>query len=157
MTQTERIKQVQIASDIIGEINKNGMPAKAILVSICACWLIILLYTFDASETAYTYLLAVSGFTGAMAWISICWSQYRFRKRIVAEGRLDTLRYKTPFFPYVTLFGIWVEVFCMAVIAFTPELRSTLYAGVPMMVVPMIVYRIHQHRLAHSADALASR
>ena len=146
-----------MAPKFIGEINKNGMPAKAILVSICACWLIILLYTFDASETAYTYLLAVSGFTGAMAWISICWSQYRFRKRIVAEGRLDTLRYKTPFFPYVTLFGIWVEVFCMAVIAFTPELRSTLYAGVPMMVVPMIVYRIHQHRLAHSADALASK
>ena len=56
--------------------------------------------------------------------------------RIAAIGQgqhaVDTLKYKTPFFPYVTLFGIWVQVFCLVVIAFTPDLRSTLYAGVPM-------------------------
>ncbi len=130
-------------------LNKNGMPSKSIYISICACWIIILLYTFDTSETLYTYLLAVSGFTGAMAWISICWSQYRFRKKLMAQGLVHTLKYKTPFFPYVTLFGIWVQVFCMAVIAFTPDLRPTLYVGIPMMVVPMILYKLHCHRQEH--------
>jgi len=140
-----------MAPKFLGTLNKNGMPAKSIIVSICACWLIILLYTFDASATAYTYLLAVSGFTGAMAWISICWSQYRFRRRLMAENKVEELRYKTPFFPYVTLFGIWVQVFCLVVIAFTPDLRPTLYVGVPMMVVPMIWYRIRRHRVLHAA------
>ena len=145
------LARIDMAPKFLGTLNKNGMPAKSIMVSICACWLIILLYTFDASSTAYTYLLAVSGFTGAMAWISICWSQYRFRKRLIAEHKVNTLRYKTPFFPYVTLFGIWVQAFCLIVIAFTPDLRPTLYAGVPMLVVPMIWYRIRRYRVLHAA------
>ena len=145
------LSRIDMAPKFLSTLNKNGMPAKSIMVSICACWLIILLYTFDASSTAYTYLLAVSGFTGAMAWISICWSQYRFRKRLIAENKVDTLRYKTPFFPYVTLFGIWVQAFCLIVIAFTPDLRPTLYAGIPMLVVPMIWYRIRRHRILHAA------
>ena len=145
------LSRIDMAPKFLSTLNKNGMPAKSIMVSICACWLIILLYTFDASSTAYTYLLAVSGFTGAMAWISICWSQYRFRKRLIAENQVDTLRYKTPFFPYVTLFGIWVQAFCLIVIAFTPDLRPTLYAGIPMLVVPMIWYRIRRHRILHAA------
>ncbi len=129
----------------LGALNKNGMPQNSILMSVIGCWLIIVLYTLDASATAYTYLLAVSGFTGAMAWISICWSQYNFRKKIIADGLEHTLKYKTPFFPYVTLFGIWMQVICLIVIAFTEDLRSTLYVGIPMLVVPMIWYRIKKH------------
>ena len=95
---------------------------------------------------AYTYLLAVSGFTGAMVWISICWRQYNFRIKIIAEGLEHTLKYKTPFFPYVTLFGIWMQVICLVVIAFTEDLRSTLYVGIPMLVVPMIWYKLKKWR-----------
>ena len=61
-------------------------------------------------------------------------------KKMMAENRVSELKYKTPFFPYVTLFGIWVQVFCLIVIAFTDDLRSTLYAGIPMMVIPMVIF-----------------
>lgn len=140
------LARLDMAPKWLGALNKNGMPQNSILVSVMGCWLIIALYTIDASETAYTYLLAVSGFTGAMAWISICWSQYNFRKDLIAKGLEHTLKYKTPFFPYVTLFGIWVQVVCLLVIAFTDDLRSTLYAGIPMLVVPMILYRLKKHK-----------
>ena len=50
-----------MAPKFLGKLNHNGMPQNSIIVSICACWLVILLYTIDTSETAYTYLLAVSG------------------------------------------------------------------------------------------------
>ena len=143
------LAKIDMAPKWLGALNKNGMPQNSILVSVCGCWLVIALYTLDASETAYTYLLAVSGFTGAMAWISICWSQYNFRNKIIAQGLEATLKYKTPFFPYVTLFGIWVQVICLLVIAFTADLRSTLYAGIPMMVIPMIWYRLKKHHMVH--------
>ena len=104
-------------------------------------------YTFNPDSTMYTYLLSVSGFTGAMAWISICWSQYNFRRNIIAAGREGELKYKTPLFPYVTNFGIWSQVFCLAVMVLTPELRETLYAGVPMLVLPMLCYRWRKHKL----------
>ena len=146
------LAKLDMAPHFLGQLNKNGMPKNSILVSVCTCWLVILFYTFDADSEVYTYLLAVSGFTGAMAWISICWSQYRFRKHLIAANLVGTLRYKTPFFPYVTLFGIWVQVFCLLVIAFTPDLRQTLYAGVPMMVLPMIWYKVRQHYRAAVAS-----
>ena len=146
------LARLDMAPHFLGQLNKNGMPKNSILVSVCTCWLVILLYTFDADSEIYTYLLAVSGFTGAMAWISICWSQYRFRKRMIAEDKVGSLRYRTPFFPYVTLFGIWVQVFCLVVIAFTPDLRQTLYAGVPMMVLPMLWYKLRAHRRAAAAQ-----
>ena len=145
------LARMDMAPRFLGEINKNGMPSKAILLSICACWAVILLYSIDPDSAVYTYLLAVSGFTGAIAWISICWSEYRSRKRKIAEGTEGALRYKTPFFPYVTLFGIWAQVFCLVVMVFEPELREALYAGVPMLVFPMAWYRLRQHRRATSA------
>lgn len=145
------LARMDMAPSTLGHINKNGMPSRSILVSICACWAVILLYSFDPDSALYTYLLAVSGFTGAIAWISICWSEYRSRKRKIAEGTEGALRYKTPFFPYVTLFGIWAQVFCLVVMVFEPELREALYAGVPMLVFPMLWYRLRQHRRATSA------
>ncbi|HBQ29757.1 MAG TPA: amino acid permease [Mitsuokella multacida] len=145
------LARMDMAPSALGHINKNGMPSRSILVSICACWAVILLYSFDPNSALYTYLLAVSGFTGAIAWISICWSEYRSRKRKIAEGTEGALCYKTPFFPYVTLFGIWAQVFCLIVMVFEPELREALYAGIPMLIFPMAWYRLRQRRRATSA------
>lgn len=145
------LARMDMAPSALGHINKNGMPSRSILVSICACWAVILLYSFDPNSALYTYLLAVSGFTGAIAWISICWSEYRSRKRKIAEGTEGALRYKTPFFPYVTMFGIWAQVFCLIVMVFEPELREALYAGIPMLIFPMAWYRLRQRRRATSA------
>lgn len=145
------LARMDMAPSTLAHINKNGMPSRSILVSICACWAVILLYSFDPDSALYTYLLAVSGFTGAIAWISICWSQYRSRKRMIALSTDKKLRYKTPFFPYVTLFGIWAQVFCLVVMVFEPELREALYAGVPMLIIPMAWYRLRQRRRAASA------
>ena len=138
------LARMDMAPESLGHINGNGMPSRAIIVSIFACWLVILLYAFAPDSALYTYLLAVSGFTGAIAWISICWSQYRSRMKKIAEGTEAALRYKTPLFPYVTLFGIWSQVICLMVMAFTPDLRDALYAGIPMLVVPMAWYRLRE-------------
>ena len=145
------LAKMDMAPSFLGQLSAKGMPRNSVLVSVCASWLVILLYTFNPDSAVYTYLLAVSGFTGAIAWISICWSQYRFRRRMIAQGKEDSLRYKTPFFPYVTLFGIWSQVFCLVVTAFTPELRQAFYAGIPMLVLPMIWYRLRAKAKAHLA------
>lgn len=143
--------KLDMAPKKLAYLNKNGMPSRAIMMSICACWTVILLYALAPDSEAYTSLLAVSGFTGAIAWISICWSQYRRRKYILTKEPFEALKYKTPLFPYVTLFGIWAQVFCLVVMVFTPELRGALYVGVPMLVLPMVLYRIRTHyRAAHA-------
>ena len=131
------------------------MPSRSVMVSLWACWAVILIYAFNPDSVIYTYLLAVSGFTGAIAWISICWSQYRFRKQKMTEGTVEELRYKTPLFPYVTLFGIWSQVFCLLVMVFTPDLQESLFAGIPMLILPMIWYHFREkHRAAVAARVM---
>jgi AAT family amino acid transporter len=127
----------------LGKVNKKGVPYNAILFSVAGCWLGVIAFTVDKSEMLYTYLLALSGFTGAMAWISICWCQLKFRRRLEQGGLgIDKLKFKVPFFPYFTHFAIWAQVACLVVVALNPDLRASLYVGVPMLILPMIWYAI---------------
>lgn len=149
------LAKMDMAPNSLGKLNNNGMPSRSVMVSLWACWAVILIYAFNPDSVIYTYLLAVSGFTGAIAWISICWSQYRFRKQKMTEGTVEELRYKTPLFPYVTLFGIWSQVFCLLVMVFTPDLQESLFAGIPMLILPMIWYHFREkHRAAVAARVM---
>lgn len=140
------LASIGMAPKIFAKINDKGIPQNSVIITIITCWFIILLYSFDTSDMAYTYLLSLSGFTGAIAWISICWSQYNFRKHCIARNSEDKLKYKTPFFPFVTLFGIWAQVICMVVIASTPDLRETIYLGVVSLLIPMALFKIGNHK-----------
>ena len=72
------LAKMDMAPKSLGKLNNNGMPSRSVMVSLWACWAVILIYAFNPDSVIYTYLLAVSGCTGAIAWIYICWSQYRF-------------------------------------------------------------------------------
>ncbi len=135
-----------MAPRVLGGLSGKGIPARAIYASIAFCWVVIGIYAMNPHAALYTYLLALSGFSGAAAWISICWSQYRRRRTLEAQGAVSQLRYRMPLFPYVTLFGIWAQVLCLVFMVFTPELRAALYLGVPMLIVPMIAYRFLRRR-----------
>ncbi len=134
------LAQEGMAPSWLGRLNNQGVPQNATALSIGVCWLGVVLYTFDQDQNIYTYLLALSGFTGAIAWISICWSQYNFRTQL-SPDEVQQLKYKAPFFPYITQFGIWVQIACLIFVAFTAELRTSLYLGVPLLVLPMLIYR----------------
>ncbi|WP_093796192.1 amino acid permease [Sporomusa acidovorans] len=135
------LAQEGMAPAFLGRLNSQGVPQNATALSILVCWLGVVLYTLDQDQRIYTYLLALSGFTGAIAWISICWSQYNFRKQL-SPAQVKALKYKVPFFPYITQFGIWVQIACLIFVVFTEELRTCLYLGVPLLVLPIVIYRL---------------
>lgn len=138
----------------LGKVNKKGVPYNAILFSVAGCWVGVIAFTLDKSETLFTYLLALSGFTGAIAWISICWSQLNFRRKLEKNGYdLSKLKYKVPFFPYFTHFAIWVQVACLGILAFNADLRASLYVGVPLLVLSMVWYQIWGKKMQASADS----
>lgn len=126
----------------LSKLDNKGIPRNATIVSIIGCWIGVILYTADTSAKLYTTLLALSGFTGAIAWISICWSQYNFRKQLQYLGQEGQLRYRVPLFPYFTLFGLWAQVLCLGVVAFTEDLRISLYIGIPILILPIVWYRL---------------
>jgi AAT family amino acid transporter len=74
----------------------------------------------------YLWLLSVSAFTGAICWISICWAQVVFRKRIYERGYTDAeILTPAPYFPWMpVIIGIILEMIALAVLAFNPDLSG---------------------------------
>jgi len=127
----------------LGRTNRFGVPQNAALFSVASCWIALALQAIDPSNI-FVKLLAMSGFSGAVAWISICWSQLRFRRELERRGEADGLTFRTPFFPYVTLFGIWAQIACLAFMAFSDTLREPLFFGVPALLIPVLWYWVRR-------------
>jgi AAT family amino acid transporter len=133
-----------LAPSWLGRTNRFGVPQNATIFSVVGCWVALVLQIFDP-EGMFVRLLAVSGFSGAIAWISICWSQLNFRRRLEAEGHdVHSLKFKVPFFPYVTYFGIWAQVACLMLMVLSDTLRDPLFIGIPFLVVPMVWYELRR-------------
>jgi len=128
----------------LGRVNARGVPYNAILTSIAGCWLFIIAFSLmnDEAKAQYVQLLVISGFTGGIAWISICWSQLHFRRRMIAEGNEHLLQYKAPFFPWFTLIAIWAQVACLLGAMFDPGLRLPAVLGFVLLIIPMGLYQI---------------
>ncbi|RKR63605.1 amino acid/polyamine/organocation transporter (APC superfamily) [Yokenella regensburgei] len=100
-----------------GNVNQNGVPVAAILATGLLA-LVSLLTRYIPAQQFYLYLIASTGQVGCLAWITIGWCQYRFR-RAVARGDYSAslIRYRSPLFPWLAwlvivsniaiIFGTW--------------------------------------------------
>lgn len=43
-------------------------------------------------------------------------------------------------FPYISLFGIWIQVLCLVLTLFNDELTGAFYFGAPAMIIPYCIY-----------------
>jgi len=137
----------------MGKLNKFGVPFNAVIVCMIPAWIALAIYTLDTSGQVYTTLMALSGFTGLLSWIFICYCQLKFRRNLEKLG-VDikkTLKFRMPFFPYVTYLGIALMAAIMVYTFVSPDLRISAYIGVPMLVVPMILYYIFGDKEKHKA------
>ncbi len=133
-----------MAPKIFSKLSSNQIPVYSTLFSLLGVWVGLLVYYFVGSGI-YQYLLALSGFSGAIAWISISWSQYNFRKELISKHSEHKLKYKAPFFPYITLFAIYSQLITLFLMLFDNELIWSLYIGLPILLLPMLFYRIHNN------------
>lgn len=132
----------KMAPQYVKQLNQHGVPARATFFSLGAIWIMLAFSYFLSAHQLYANLLALSGFTGAVCWISICWSQLRFRKKLMKRRRdISHLKYKIPFFPYLTIFAIYLQVVCLLFVLWTPDLRASFYFGFPALVIPMLIYK----------------
>lgn len=146
-----------MAPSFLGRVNSQGVPRAAILATVTGCWLVLALQTLDTSGTFYQELLAVSGFTGTVCWISICWAQARFRRRLQARGfGPERMRFRVPGFPYVTYFAIAAQLACLGASAFSADFRKAGWISLLLFVVPMMVYLLSGRRQRGKSGAALS-
>lgn len=128
----------------LGFINLSGVPINATVFTLGAMWMMLLLAYFFSSHNVYANLLAISGFTGSLCWISICLCQLKFRKM-----KHKAPVYQIPGYPYLTQIAIGLQILCLLVVVLSPSLRVSFYFGAPCVILPMIFYKLyHRNKLS---------
>lgn len=134
-----------MAPKFLSRLNRNCVPFIATIVTLMVCWAVLGLWWFTNGEgELYLWLLSVSAFTGAICWISICWAQVVFRRKVKERGYSENeIKAKAPLSPWMPIIvGVFLEVVALVVLAFNPDLSGSLYLSVPAVAIPMIVYWI---------------
>jgi AAT family amino acid transporter len=134
----------------VTRVNAQGVPAFATWLTIGVCWSLLLLYFFFEDSIFYTWLLSVSGFTGAICWISITWCQIRMRQKMIRDGKaFSTLPYVMPGFPFLSWISLFLQVVCLGLVGLHPMLRSSLILGIPAFALPALLIWIKDRARVH--------
>ena len=129
----------------LSKLNRNAVPQNAGIVTLGAIWLLLAAGYFFGQSMLYIALLLVSGFTGATAWISLCWAQINFRKKLYQAGyTTDDLRYKTPGSPYTGVGAIFLMLICLAFLLLNkdPTYQMAFVMGIISFVGPILIYTL---------------
>lgn len=139
-----------LAPKFLSKLNRFHVPQNATLFTIIPIWIVFVLgYALDTLNLMgesglnfYLRLLGLSGFTGTICWVAICWSQIVFRKRLKERGyAIDTaLTVKARWYPWLQYFSIIVMI--AALISMCVEDWLVFTVGVLCTFVPMIGYAI---------------
>ena len=129
----------------LAKLNRWAVPQNAGIVTLFSIWILLIAGYFMGQSTLYIALLLVSGFTGATAWISLCWAQINFRRRLYEAGyTTKDLRYTTPGSPYTGIIAIILMVICLIFLLLNndPSYKIAFGIGAVSFVVPIIIYKL---------------
>ena len=134
-----------MAPQRLSKLNQNAVPQNAGIFTLMSIWILLGVSYFFGQSMLYIALLLVSGFTGAIAWISLCWSQINFRKRLYKAGYTTAdLHYKTPGSPYTGITAIILMGLCLIFLFMNkiPAYKIAFLIGLASFVGPMLIYKL---------------
>ena len=108
--------------EVFSRLNRRVVPYVAIIVTMFGALPGLLSEKF-APETIFKNLLGIAAFTMVVVWMSICLSQFNFRRQWYKDGHsAKELGFAAPLFPIVPILGF---VFCFITgisMVFDPEM-----------------------------------
>jgi AAT family amino acid transporter len=134
-----------MAPRVLSQLNRHGVPQNAGIVTLLSIWLLLAASYFFGQTKLYIALLLVSGFTGAIAWISLCWAQINFRKALIKAGyTIQDLKYATKGSPYTGLLAIALMTGCLTFLLFNTNVtyKIAFIIGLVSFVLPIIIYYV---------------
>lgn len=134
-----------MAPHAFAKFNQNAVPQNAVIATLIAVWVLLGIGYFFGQTKLYIALLLVSGFTGSLAWISLCCAQINFRRRLYQAGyTIANLRYVTPYSPYTGIVAIVLMVFALFFLMLSNDMIYQLAfgIGVASFVIPVIIYKV---------------
>ncbi len=93
---------------LFAKVSKSGVPYIAIWVTMIGGLPGLLSEQFGA-DVIFKNLMGVAAFTMVIVWMSICWSQFNFRRQWLKQGHaLSELKFRTPWYPLVPILGFYL-------------------------------------------------
>ncbi|WHP04830.1 MULTISPECIES: amino acid permease [Acinetobacter] len=109
---------------VFSRLSSSGTPVIALVVTMFGA-IPGLLSEHFAPETIFKNLLGIAAFTMVIVWMSICWSQFNFRRTWYKAGHsAKDLKFAAPLYPIVPILGF---VFCFITglsMAADPEMQA---------------------------------
>lgn len=131
-----------LAPKFLSKLNKSANPKNAVIFTLIPMWLVLMI-GFLAEDVLYSYLLMMSGFTGALAWVGIALSQILFRRKLKANGydADQVLKAKISknqlWIPY---YAVAIQISALCAVPFDSVVIFCLAMAV--FIVPMIIRKI---------------
>ncbi|OZI12107.1 amino acid permease [Bacillaceae bacterium SAS-127] len=146
-----------MAPRMFGKLSKRKVPLNALLFTMSFS-LLSLLTSVIAADTVFVLLMSIAGISVTISWMGIALSQYMFRKKFIkAGGKVEDLKYKVPFYPFVPLFCFGFCAFVLVFLAFDPTQRIGLIYGIGFFVACLLIYKFKLGKTkAASADATSN-
>ncbi|MBO0601515.1 amino acid permease [Sporosarcina sp. E16_3] len=130
-----------MAPKVFGRLSKRKVPLNALIFTMTFSLLSLLTSVMEA-EAVFVLLMSIAGISVTISWMGIATSQLMFRRHYLkGGGKLEDLKYKVPFYPYVPLFCIAFCLLILVFLAFDPTQRIGLYYGVGFLVACMLFYK----------------
>jgi amino acid permease len=123
------LSQERMAPRIFGKTTKQGVPVAALIFT-SLFGLLALASRRVAADTLFVFLISVSGIGGALCWMAIAFSHYRFRKQYIRDGGdVADLVYKAPGYPVTPIVALLINIGVFVAMAFDPTQRLSLLIG----------------------------
>lgn len=118
------LSEQKLLPGVFATLSKSGTPIVALVVTMFGAIPGLLSEQF-APETIFKNLLGVAAFTMVIVWMSICLSQFNFRRQWYRSGHtVSDLKYAAPLFPIVPILGfLFCFITCLSMAA-DPEMRA---------------------------------
>ncbi|MED3718104.1 amino acid permease [Geobacillus thermodenitrificans] len=144
------LAQEKYAPSFFAEVNKKGVPIKALLISTAGIAISAIVSAF-LPDTSYTVMMGISMFGAIFTWFMVFVSHLFFRNKWnQMNGR--PLPIKMIGFPYLTILGGVLLLSLMITTWFTP-FKTMLQFGIPWLLLLSIAYVLWKrvHTTYHNA------
>ncbi|MBV8157557.1 MAG: amino acid permease, partial [Dyella sp.] len=121
----------------LGQLNKYGVPAAALLLSAIGIALATVLNVLYP-DSSFMLMMAISMIAPMFTWLMIFVTHLFFRRR----HRGEDLAFRMWGYPFTSLLGAALMLSALLTTYFTQEFRMTLLCGVPFLMVLLLVYRL---------------
>jgi AAT family amino acid transporter len=136
-----------------GTTSSNGVPRRALLLSIGALLLGVLL-NYLVPEKVFVWVTSIATFGAIWTWVMILLAQLKFRQGLSPAERA-ALKYRMWLYPVSSYLALAFLVLVVGLMAYFPDTRIALYVGPVFLVLLTVLFYVFKLQPTQASQGAA--